>query len=389
VPDRRKLPIAPRMAEIEPFHVMELLGRAKEMERAGEPVIHMEVGEPDFSTPDPVLKAAKDAIEQGLTHYTHALGLPELREAISGFYQDRYQQNVDPSRIIITSGASGALMLTLGAISGPGDEVLVSDPGYPCNRHFIRFVESKAKSVLVSGESAYQLSFKSVSESWGTKTVAAMVATPSNPTGTVIPEQELEQIHQLISSKNGYLIVDEIYHNLTYDQQPPSAVRFNDNAIVLNSFSKYFCMTGWRLGWMVVPDALVRDIEKLAQNLYISPPTVSQYAAIKAFSPDNIAILEERRNAFKERRDYLMPELQRLGFKINHKPEGAFYLYADISDVAEDSVELANRLLEQAKVAVTPGIDFGNNKPNQHLRFAYTTSMEKLKEGIKRIEQVI
>ncbi len=382
-------PVAPRMADIEPFYVMELLGRANEMERNGESIIHMEVGEPDFNTPTPIGNAAKAAIEQGLTNYTNALGLPELREAISQFYQDRYHQTVDPGRVIVTSGASGALMLALGVIVGRDDEVLVADPGYPCNRHFIRFVEGRVRAIDVDENSAFQLNLESLKQHWGDHTVAAMVASPSNPTGTLIPEDELEAIHQFIQSKSGYLLVDEIYHNLTYDKQPPSAVRFNDNAIIINSFSKYFCMTGWRLGWMVVPEHMVRNIEKLAQNLYIAPSTISQYAALAAFTPENISILESRRAEFKTRRDYLLPELQRLGFKISHIPEGAFYLYANIGDLADDSVELANRLLEQAKVAVTPGIDFGHNNPRRYLRFAYTTSLEKLKEGVSRIEKVL
>ncbi len=380
---------ASRMAYIEPFYVMELLGRAKEMERRGESIIHMEVGEPDFPTPEPVLKAAQQAIKDGLTHYTHALGLPELREAVAAFYLSRYQQVVEPERIVITSGASGALMLALGAIIGPGDEVLVSDPGYPCNRHFVRFVEGHARAVNVDASSGFQMTVNDLEQHWHQNTVAAMVATPSNPTGTIIAEDELNLIQQFIHKKNGYLIVDEIYHNLIYGNQAPSAVRFDENTIVINSFSKYFSMTGWRLGWMVLPKLLVRDVEKLAQNLYISPPTISQYAALAAFSAESIAILENYRAEFKKRRDYLLPELQRLGFKISHTPEGAFYLYADVSELTHDSIELANKLLDKGKVAVTPGIDFGLNKPRQHLRFAYTTSLEKLKQGIQRIETVL
>jgi aspartate/methionine/tyrosine aminotransferase len=312
-----------------------------------------------------------------------------LREAIAAFYLSRYQQVVDPERIVITSGASGALMLALGAIVGPDNEVLVSDPGYPCNRHFVRFVEGRARAINVDALSAFQITLQDLQTQWHKNTVAAMVATPSNPTGTIIPENELEAIQQFIQQKNGYLLVDEIYHNLIYGDQPASAVRFNENTIVINSFSKYFSMTGWRLGWMVVPKSLIRDVEKLAQNLYISPPTISQYAALAAFNPQTIAILESYRAEFKSRRDYLLPELQRLGFKISHKPEGAFYLYANISGLAKDSVDLAKQLLDKGKVAVTPGIDFGLNKPRQHLRFAYTTSRKNLEEGIRRIEQVL
>lgn len=379
------LNFAARMGEIAPFRVMELLARAKKLEAEGRSIIHMEVGEPDFSTPEPIIAAAQTALAEGKTHYTPATGLPELRETISHFYRDRYAEEVSSEQIVITSGASAALLLALGTILDPGDEVILADPGYPCNRHFVRFIEGRARSIPVSAATSYQLNSDLVAENWRENTRAVMVASPSNPTGTLISQDELKAIYSKVEQHNGYLIVDEIYHSLIYGEQPPSAVNLGERTIVINSFSKYFSMTGWRLGWLVASREVVAEIDKLAQNLFIAAPTLAQYAALAAFKPETITELEERRAIFQQRRDYLLPELQKLGFEISLNPEGAFYLYADCSAWGMSSTELADRLLEEVGVAITPGNDFGNFRAEEHVRIAYTTSLEKLKDAVGRI----
>lgn len=385
--DKEPLNFAERMGEIAPFRVMELLARAKKLEAEGRSIIHMEVGEPDFATPEPIIAAAQQALTDGKTHYTPATGLPELREAISSFYRERYGEEVPSEQIVITSGASAALLLALGTILDPQGEVVMADPGYPCNRHFVRFIEGRARSIPVTAENAYQLDAELVEKSWRDETRVVMVASPSNPTGTIISQDELKAIYDKVEQHNGYLIVDEIYHNLTYGEQPPSAVNLGERAIIINSFSKYFSMTGWRLGWLVASREVVAEIDKLAQNLFIAAPTLAQYAALAAFKPDTITELEQRRETFQQRRDYLLPELQKLGFKISLNPQGAFYLYADCSQWGMNSTELADRLLEEAGVAITPGNDFGNYRAEEHVRIAYTTSVEKLKEAVNRIGQ--
>ncbi len=379
------LNFADRVGEIAPFRVMELLARAKRLEAEGRSIIHMEVGEPDFSTPEPIIAAAQQALAEGKTHYTPATGLPELREMIGRFYQDRYHEAVSPEQIVITSGASAALLLALGSILDPQGEVVMADPGYPCNRHFVRFIEGRARSIPVTAADGYQLNADLVEANWRTETRAVMIASPSNPTGTIILQRQLQAIYERVAQHNGYLIVDEIYHNLTYGEQPPSAVNLGQRTIIINSFSKYFSMTGWRLGWLVASKEVVAEIDKLAQNLFIAAPTLAQYAALAAFKPETLAELERRREIFRQRRDYLFPELQKLGLEISQRPEGAFYLYADCSSWGVRSTELADRLLQEVGVAVTPGSDFGDFRAEEHLRIAYTTSLAKLKEAVRRI----
>jgi len=373
------------MADIAPFHVMDLLARAREMEAAGRRVVHMEIGEPDFDTPDPIIRAGIRALEQSLTHYTPAVGLSALRESIANFYRQRYQVDVDPARVIVTPGASGALQLVMGVLVDPGDEVLMADPGYPCNRHFVRQYEGRARSVPVDRSTAYQLTTEHLREHWNTHCVAAMVATPSNPTGTLIPQAELREMARFTSDHGAVLIVDEIYHGLTYGEPPATAATLGDNVFVVNSFSKYFGMTGWRLGWIVAPRPWVREIDKLAQNIFLAAPTVSQYGAIAAFEPGTLDILDGRREMFRERRDTLLPALERIGFDIPVKPQGAFYLYAGCGVFTDDSYEFSHRLLEEAGIAITPGIDFGDYRAASHVRFAYTTSRENLQEGVARL----
>jgi aspartate/methionine/tyrosine aminotransferase len=277
-------------------------------------------------------------------------------------------------------------MLALGALVDPGTRVLLADPGYPANRHFVRVLDGEPVCLAVDAESGYQLSAQSVAANWDELTVAAMIASPSNPTGTLISHERLLGVHAEVARRGGTLLVDEIYHGLTYGSAPRSALEIADDIVVINSFSKYFSMTGWRIGWLVAPEPLVREVERLAQNLFISPSTPAQYAALAAFEPQTIAILEQRREAFRERRDFLIPELRRLGFDVPVVPEGAFYVYANCARIGDDSFKLCRRLLEEAGVAATPGIDFGEYRAAEHVRFAYTTSIERLRSAVTRIE---
>jgi len=377
---------AKRIADIQPFQVMELLARARELEAQGRDIVHMEIGEPDFSTPEPILQAGIRALQAGHTHYTPAMGLPELRRAISGFYRERYGVEVSPERVVVTPGASGALLLAVGALLDVGDELLMADPGYPCNRNFARFVEARARLIPVGAESGYQLTVKDVLGAWNERSRAVLLASPSNPTGTLVPEDEMRAIADVVKQKGGQLIVDEIYHGLVYDIEAQTALAVSDDIFVINSFSKYFSMTGWRLGWMVVPEAYIPAVDKLAQNLFLAAPTPAQYAALAAFEPETVKILEARREEFQRRRDYLLPALRELGFDIPVTPHGAFYIYANCESFSDDSFTLSRRLLEEAGVAVTPGMDFGEHRANTHLRFAYTTSIERLSEGVRRIQ---
>jgi aspartate/methionine/tyrosine aminotransferase len=377
--------LAQRVTAIAPFHVMELLARARELEAAGRTIVHMEIGEPDFPTAKPICDAGIRAIESGKLFYTPALGIPELRAAISRFYRGRYGVDVPASRIIVTSGASGALLLAIGVLINPGDEVLMADPGYPCNRNFVRMMGGVPAEIAVGAESAYQLLPEMVARHWTPRTRAVMVASPSNPTGTLMPQESLRAIAATTRERGAALIVDEIYHGLVYEGDYTTALKHNDDAFVINSFSKYFNMTGWRLGWMVVPQAYVREFDKLSQNIYLSAPTIAQHAALAAFEPATLMILEERRAEFKARRDFLVPALRELGFRIPVVPSGAFYIYADCSAFTADSFAFARDLLEHAGVAITPGVDFGANAAERHVRFAYTNSIPVLAEGVQRI----
>ncbi len=383
------LRLARRMGGIAPFHVMELVARAQQLEAEGRDIVHMEVGEPDFDTPAAVVEAGRAALAEGRTRYTPSLGIPALREAISRHYRDYYGVDVPPERIAVTPGASGALQLALGVLLDPGQKVLMADPGYPCNRHFVRFCDGEPVSVPVGAESDYQLHAGHVVEHWDAATRAAMVATPANPTGTLLDRAQLLELAEATAARGGALIVDEIYHGLVYGVEEVTAATLADNVIVINSFSKYFGMTGWRLGWMVVPPALLRAVERLAQNIYLAPSTPAQYAALAAFEPQVLAELETRRGEFARRRDFLLPALRDLGFEIPSSPNGAFYLYADSRRFGDDSQALAQRFLEEGGVAVTPGIDFGDHRPADHLRFAYTTSVPRLQEGVARIARLL
>jgi aspartate/methionine/tyrosine aminotransferase len=381
--------LAARMQQIRPFQVMDLLARARSLEASGRSIVHMEIGEPDFPTPPAIIEAGRRALAAGYTHYTPAAGLPALREAIAAYYASRYALEVSPERIVITPGASGALQLAIGVMVDPGDEVLLADPGYPCNRNFVHLFEGRPRAVDVGPETAYQLTADALRRHWSGASRIAMVASPSNPTGTVIPAQELREIVEAVRRLDGRLIVDEIYHGLTYDAEVDTALRFGDDVFVINSFSKYFGMTGWRLGWLVAPQEYVEPVDRLAQNIFLAASTPAQHAAMAAFEPETLSLLDERCEAFRHRRDFLLPALRGLGFEIPVTPQGAFYLYAGCGRMTDDSYQWSRELLEHAGVAVTPGIDFGVNRAATQLRFAYTTSLEQLEEGVRRIERFL
>lgn len=387
------IPLAQRMESIEPFHVMSLLGKAKTLEQQGRDIIHLEVGEPDFKTPQPIIDAGIEALRQGDIHYTPSLGLMTLRQSIAEFYMTRYRRVVPPSRVVVTPGASGALLLIMGSLIGHGDAVMLADPGYPCNQNFVRFVGGEIQQVAVDDSSQYQLTAELIEQNWQKNTKAVLIASPSNPTGTVVPTPEMKKIIQLVKNKNAYLIVDEIYQGLVYDIESSCALTGDDDLdqhiIIINSFSKFFQMTGWRLGWCIVPEHLLQACDHLSQNLFLAAPTTAQKAAMAAFLPETIDILDQRRQIFQQRRDYLYPELLKLGFKIPVKPQGAFYLYCDCSAHTDDSMVFAHELLQTTGLAITPGIDFGSNQPERFVRFSYTRDINYLKQAIQRLKQFL
>lgn len=382
-------PVATRMNDVAPFHVIDILTRAKRLEAEGRDIVHMEVGEPDFPTPPAIIAAAQAAIANGKTTYTPALGIPELREAIADYYQSRYGVTVPASRVIVTAGASGGLLLALACLAEPGKEWLLTDPGYPCNRNFVRIFEGVPKSIPVGEESNFQPTLGDIEENWSEATAGVLLASPANPTGTMLSLDQIKTFADCIREKGGHFILDEIYQGLTYDHETSTALQCCDDVWIVQSFSKYFQMTGWRLGWLVVPEEFTRHIEKLAQNLFLSPSAPAQYAALAAFEPATLDIVETRRIEFKRRRDYLSAELTRIGFQIVAKPEGAFYIYADCSAFTDNSFDFAMTLLEQASVAIAPGLDFGANEPERYVRFSYTTSIERLAEAVARIERYL
>lgn len=363
---------------------MNLLRRARELESTGRDIVHMEIGEPDFTTAEPVIEAGIRALREGHMGYLPAAGLPALREAIDGHYRRCYGRGPGAERIFVTPGASGALMVALALVAEPESGVLLPDPGYPCNRNFVEALDAVPAAVPVGPEDDYQLTASSL-ERAAPDVVAAMVGSPSNPTGTVMGARALAALGDVAAARGIALIVDEIYHGLHYDDTIASAVNEAPAAFIVNSFSKYFGMTGWRLGWLVVPPGVEAAAEKVIQNLFISASTPAQHAALACFSDAATAIFERRREDFRARRDALLPALRELGFRIPGAPAGAFYLYADSSALADDSFELARHLLEDAGVAVTPGLDFEVTAPQQRVRFAYTTGIDRLEEAVSRM----
>jgi aspartate/methionine/tyrosine aminotransferase len=381
--------LSDRASQLNPFHVMDILARARQMEQDGTDVCHLEIGEPDFSTPVSITEAGIRALQSSQTHYTQALGMPALRHAIADYYQARYGLNIDHSRVIVTTGASGAIQMALLSLLDHGDELLLADPGYPCNRNIAQLLSVNVRGVPVDADSGYQLSAQHIDDHWSDRTRAAMVASPSNPTGTLIEQQQLMALYQNVTRHGGHLIVDEIYQGLVYDAQDTTALQSCDDCFVINSFSKYFAMTGWRVGWMVVPDAFVDAIDRIAQNIFLAPPTMSQFAAIEALSERSRLELDQRRDVFRQRRDFLLPALKQLGFSIPVDPQGAFYIYADCGKFADDSFTWSKRLLHDKSVAITPGIDFGQFQADTHCRFAYTRPVDKLEQAVERIDRFI
>ena len=382
----QKMGLSSRVREITAFHVMEILARAKVLEAEGRDIIHMEIGEPDFPTPPLLIEAAQKALLDDPIHYTPAAGDPHLRQRISDFYANRYNVKVKPDRIFIVPGASGGFLLLLGLLIEAGHEVLLSDPGYPCYPNFVRLFGGVPRWVPVGAQTDYNLNSELVEASWSDRTQGVVIASPSNPTGTVMDAETLKALASTVKEKGGFLISDEIYHGLSYGVPTPTVLQFDPEAFVINSFSKYFGMTGWRLGWCIVPDDFKDMAERLAQNLFISAPTLSQRIAVEAFSEKNLEELERRRMAFDERRKVLMSGLESLGFGLSARPDGAFYIYADTTPWCDDSEILARRILETQGVAVTPGMDFGVHDARNYLRFAYTASTQRIEEALDRLE---
>ena len=377
---------AERVRKIEPFRVMDIVARAGALEADGHDVVHMEVGEPDFPTPGAIVKAGQKALSAGKTKYTTAQGLPELRECISQQYMDWYGISIDPSRIFVTTGGSAALLLVTAMLLNVDEGFLMTDPGYPCNRHFLHAFEAEPQLVPVTADDHFQLTPALIERHWKDNTRGALIASPANPTGAVIARKDLEQIASAIKQRNGYLVVDEIYHGLVYgDVAQDSVLSIDPSAFVVNSFSKYFGMTGWRLGWMVVPPDAVKIAEKLSQNLFICPSSVAQHAALGAFGIDAKNEMERNKAEFKKRRDFLVPALRKLGFGVPLMPEGAFYVYAKLPAGLGSSEAFAKSLLEQHHVAITPGTDFGTYLAEDYARFSYSQDLETLRKGVERI----
>ncbi len=395
--------IAQRAERIEPFYVMEVAkaaaAMAKQVAHSAQPMIFLNIGEPDFTAPPLVVQAASAAIAQGKTQYTQATGLPELREKISAWYASRFKVDVAASRIVITAGASAALQLACLALIEAGDEILMPDPSYPCNRHFVSAADGQSVLIPTTADERFQLTRAKVEAAWGHKTRGVLLASPSNPTGTSIAPEELQRIHEFVHSRGGITLIDEIYLGLSYEEHFGHTAlglpgELGESIISINSFSKYFNMTGWRLGWLVVPEALTPVIERIAQNLFICASSVAQHAALACFEPESLAEYERRRTAFKERRDYFIPELNRLGLTVPVMPDGAFYAYADCTAAASKlkvsgSWDFAFELMKRAHIAVTPGRDFGQAAPERFVRFSTASSMEHLREAVARLEAVL
>ena len=391
--------ISSRAEKIEPFYVLEVAKAASKLARyiahSDRSMVFLNIGEPDFTAPPLVQEAAQTAIRAGHTQYTQATGLEPLRERISDWYASHFGVQVPARRIVITAGASAALHLACMALINPGDEILMPDPSYPCNRHFVSAAEGHAVLLPTSAQDRYQLNAEQVQDAWGPKTRGVLLASPSNPTGTSIHPDALRRIHGVVQSRGGITMVDEIYLGLSFDAQyGQSALALDDSIISINSFSKYFNMTGWRLGWMVVPDALVGVIERLAQNLFICPSTIAQHAALACFEAESLALYEQRRAEFKVRRDYFIPALNAMGLKVPVMPDGAFYAWADCSEACarlglKSSWEFAFEIMQRAHVAITPGRDFGTDQTAHFVRFSTASSLADLQTAADRLQDAL
>ena len=380
--------VAARMAEIQPFHVMEMMERARQLESAGRSIIHMEIGQPNFGAPPQVIAQAVRAMQSDTLGYTTTLGIPALREAIAAHYAKQYGVTIAPKRVAITAGASGAFVIAMGVLVNPGDEVLMPDPCYSCNPNFVRMFDGIPVFMPVDETQNYPPVLADLQRRWTARTRGVLLASPSNPTGTVMSRQDIRAIADWVHAQGGFVIMDEIYQGLVYDEPWATAASQSSDIWVINSFSKYFGMTGWRLGWMLVPEYRMPEVEKLAQNAFICPPAPAQQAALAAFQQDTLEVLERRRVELQCRRDFLLPALADLGFRITSKPAGAFYVYADCAAFSDDGSAMAMDILENVGVAITPGMDFGNHRAARHVRFAYTRSMEELEEGITRLSRL-
>lgn len=375
-----------RAEAIRPFYVMEIMARAQRRPAEAPEVVSMVVGEPDFPTPAPIVRAAREALDDNRIRYTHALGLDELRQAIAQDYQDRDQINLPAHRVGVTAGASAGLLLSLAAVLSPGDELLVPDPGYPCNRQFALAVGAIPKRLATQAENNYQPSLEAIQQAWGPKTRAVLIASPANPTGAILALKTIQAISEWVRSKGGWLIMDEIYLRLSLQEPLYSALTVSNDIISVNSFSKTYSMTGWRLGWVVIPEALVGVMERLAQNLFISPPFLSQQAAIAAFSPEARAIADGYRDQFLRQSKVLLPGLEALGFRLPVQPAGGFYGFFDVSGLTDDSFRFCEELCDQAGVLMAPGRDFTEDHAQSMIRVSFPKSEPVLQEGLRRIQ---
>ncbi|MDY0308874.1 MAG: pyridoxal phosphate-dependent aminotransferase [Castellaniella sp.] len=377
--------LADRTERTVPFYAVEVLKQAQALAAQGHDIISLGIGEPDFTAPARVLETLNRAADAGLSGYTAPAGIPALREAIAHYYGTHFGATVDPACVLITSGASGALLLAAMALVDPGDEVLMPDPSYPANRNFITAAGGITRLVPTTAEHRYQLRPEDIDAHWGPATRGVLIASPSNPTGTSMPREALRALVDAVRARGGFVILDEIYLGLTYDAPPQSGLTLDDGLVVINSFSKYFHMTGWRLGWLIAPKSMMPALERLAASLAICAPALAQHAALSCFEPEVMQVYERRRLSFKERRDFLLPAFERLGLHVPAAPDGAFYIFSDIHGLGMDSTEFCHRLLHEAGVAAVPGLDFGQAHAQRTVRFSYATSLDRLREAVARM----
>lgn len=380
---------ASRIEQITPFQAVELANLAQQYKLQGKDVISMGIGEPDFTAPEPVVEALNRAARDGLSAYTAPAGIMSLREAIAEYYNREFGSNIDACQVMITSGASAALALAALGFINPGDEFLMPDPSYPANTSFITCAGGRSRLIPTTVAGRFQLTAQDIIDHWQASTKGVLLASPGNPTGTSIAYDELVRIIHAVKARGGLVIMDEIYLGLYYDQKPKSALTIDEDIIVINSFSKYFNMTGWRLGWIILPKSCVLGLEKLASNFAICASSLGQYAALACFQPETLKIYEDRRLQFKQRRDFLVPALEALDIRVPVVPDGAFYIYADVSAHTNDSYQFAHELLDKANVVFVPGLDFGPTYARQTMRLSYATALPRLQEAMQRLSKIL